>query len=46
MQKAVVVISDSPQHFGAIKAQLGVVVAAWFAQRYVKVTVRNRRGYG
>lgn len=35
MQKAVVVITDSPQHFGAIKAQLGVVTAAWFAQRYV-----------
>ncbi|KAL6704036.1 hypothetical protein ACN47E_008800 [Coniothyrium glycines] len=33
VQKAVVVISDSPQHFGVIKAQLGVVVAAWFAQR-------------
>lgn len=33
VQKAVVVISDSPQHFGAIKAQLGVVTAAWFAQR-------------
>lgn len=35
VQKAVVVISDSPQHFGAIKAQLGVVTAAWFAQKYV-----------
>jgi hypothetical protein len=35
VQKAVVVISDSPQHFGAIKAQLGAVTAAWFAQRYV-----------
>src|SRR4051812_281874 len=35
VQKAVVVISDSPQHFGAIKAQLGVVTAAWFAQRYM-----------
>ncbi|KAF2279169.1 uncharacterized protein EI97DRAFT_166390 [Westerdykella ornata] len=33
VQKAVVVISDSPQHFGAIKAQLGAVTAAWFAQR-------------
>ncbi|KAJ4289143.1 hypothetical protein N0V90_011485 [Kalmusia sp. IMI 367209] len=33
VQKAVVVISDSPQHFGAIKAQLGVVTAAWFAQK-------------
>jgi hypothetical protein len=28
-----VVVTDSPQHFGAIKAQLGVVTAAWFAQR-------------
>lgn len=33
MQKALVVISDSPQYFGAIKAQLGVVTAAWFAQK-------------
>lgn len=33
MQKAVVVISDSPQYFGVIKAQLGVVTAAWFAQK-------------
>jgi hypothetical protein len=35
VQKAVVVICDRPQHFGVIKAQLGVVVMAWFAQRYV-----------
>lgn len=27
------VISDCPQYFGAIKAQLGVVTAAWFAQK-------------
>lgn len=33
------VISDCPQYFGAIKAQLGVVVAAWFAQRYVKIAL-------
>ncbi|KAH7128725.1 LAlv9 family protein [Dendryphion nanum] len=33
VQKAVVVISDSPQYFGVIKAQLGVVTAAWFAQK-------------
>jgi hypothetical protein len=33
VQKAVVVVSDSPQHFGAVKAQLGVVTAAWFAQK-------------
>ncbi|KAI1528154.1 Avl9 multi-domain protein [Pyrenophora tritici-repentis] len=32
VQKAVVVISDSPQHFGAIKAQLGIVTQLWFAQ--------------
>ncbi|KAF7679071.1 lalv9 family protein [Alternaria burnsii] len=33
VQKAVVVISDSPQHFGAIKAQLSVVTQLWFNQR-------------
>ncbi|EMD62406.1 hypothetical protein COCSADRAFT_191659 [Bipolaris sorokiniana ND90Pr] len=33
VQKAVVVISNSPQHFGAIKAQLSVVTQLWFAQR-------------
>jgi hypothetical protein len=33
VQKAIVVISDRPQCFGAIKAQLGVVTAAWFAQK-------------
>ena len=48
MQKAVVVITDSPQHFGAIKAQLGVVTAAWFAQRYVEIGVMEgaRTGKG
>src|SRR5690242_6833421 len=40
VQKAVVVVTDSPQHFGAIKAQLGVVTAAWFAQRYVVRSVQ------
>ncbi|KAI8941510.1 hypothetical protein NX059_002726 [Plenodomus lindquistii] len=33
VQKAVVVISDKPEHFGAIKAGLGSVVERWFAQR-------------
>ncbi|KAF2198960.1 hypothetical protein GQ43DRAFT_399784 [Delitschia confertaspora ATCC 74209] len=33
VQKAVVVISDSPQHFGAIKAKLGAVTETWFNQR-------------
>jgi hypothetical protein len=42
VQKAVVVISDSPQHFGAIKAQLGVVTQLWFAQRYVGTERQNK----
>jgi len=50
VQKAVVVITDSPQHFGAIKAQLGVVTAAWFAQRYEEIGdmdgLRPSKGYG
>ncbi|KAF2849658.1 LAlv9 family protein-like protein [Plenodomus tracheiphilus IPT5] len=33
VQKAVVVISDKPEFFGAIKAGLGSVVERWFAQR-------------
>lgn len=41
VQKAVVVISNSPQHFGAIKAQLSVVTQLWFAQRYI---VQKREG--
>ncbi|KAF2127809.1 hypothetical protein P153DRAFT_295297 [Dothidotthia symphoricarpi CBS 119687] len=33
VQKAVVVISDRPEFFGAVKAALGVVVEVWFAQK-------------
>ncbi|OIW28419.1 hypothetical protein CONLIGDRAFT_558642, partial [Coniochaeta ligniaria NRRL 30616] len=33
VQKAVVVIADSPQYFGVLRERLGVVTAAWFAQR-------------
>jgi hypothetical protein len=33
VQKAVVVISDCPQHFGAVKEKLSIVTKAWFAQR-------------
>ncbi|KAH7012369.1 transport protein Avl9-domain-containing protein [Macrophomina phaseolina] len=33
VQKAVVVISDSPQHFGHLREKLSVVTKAWFAQR-------------
>lgn len=33
MQKAVVVIVDSPQGFGMMRERLGIVTQAWFAQR-------------
>ncbi|KAI0132046.1 transport protein Avl9-domain-containing protein [Xylariales sp. AK1849] len=33
VQKAVVVIADSPQHFGMLRERLSVVTSAWFAQR-------------
>lgn len=35
VQKAVVVISDSPQFFGMVREKLASVTAAWFRQRYV-----------
>lgn len=33
VQKAVVVIADSPQTFGMLRERLSVVTKAWFAQR-------------
>lgn len=33
VQKAVVVIADSPQAFGMLRERLSVVTQAWFAQR-------------
>lgn len=33
VQKAVVVIADSPQYFGMLRERLGMVTKAWFAQR-------------
>jgi hypothetical protein len=33
VQKAVVVITDSPQFFGMLRERLSVVTSAWFAQR-------------
>jgi len=33
VQKAVVVITDRPQSFGALREKLAVVTRAWFAQR-------------
>lgn len=35
VQKAVVVIADSPVYFGGLKEKLGMVTRAWFAQRFV-----------
>lgn len=33
VQKAVVVVTDTPQTFSAIREKLSVVTGAWFAQR-------------
>lgn len=33
VQKAVVVIADSPHFFGMMRERLGIVTHAWFAQR-------------
>ncbi|OKL63971.1 hypothetical protein UA08_00800 [Talaromyces atroroseus] len=33
VQKAVVVVSDGPQHFGRLREKLSMVTSAWFAQR-------------
>lgn len=33
VQKAVVVIADSPQYFGMLRERLSMATAAWFAQK-------------
>ncbi|KAL1979142.1 hypothetical protein VTN96DRAFT_6686 [Rasamsonia emersonii] len=33
VQKAVVVVTDSPEHFGPLREKLSMVTSAWFAQR-------------
>ena len=43
VQKAVVVIADSPQFFGMLRERLGVVTSAWFAQREFSDTEILRR---
>ncbi|ESZ95683.1 hypothetical protein SBOR_3903 [Sclerotinia borealis F-4128] len=43
VQKAVVVIADSPQFFGLLRERLGVVTKAWFAQREFTDTEILRR---
>ncbi|CAG8090061.1 unnamed protein product [Penicillium olsonii] len=35
VQKAVVVVTDTPQRVGQLREKLSVVTSAWFAQRYV-----------
>lgn len=36
VQKAVVVVTDTPQRVGQLREKLSVVTSAWFAQRYVE----------
>ncbi|KAL6719936.1 hypothetical protein ACLMJK_001857 [Lecanora helva] len=36
VQKAVVVVTDSPQLFGHLREKLSMVTGAWFAQRYIR----------
>ncbi|KAI1381904.1 transport protein Avl9-domain-containing protein [Hypoxylon crocopeplum] len=43
VQKAVVVIADSPQSFGLLRERLSVVTSAWFAQREFSDTEILRR---
>ena len=43
VQKAVVVIADSPQYFGILRERLSVVTSAWFAQREFTDTEILRR---
>ncbi|KAK5660501.1 hypothetical protein OQA88_13049 [Cercophora sp. LCS_1] len=43
VQKAVVVIADSPQYFGVLRERLSVVTSAWFAQREFTDTEILRR---
>ena len=43
VQKAVVVIADSPQYFGMLRERLSVVTKAWFAQKEFTDTEILRR---
>lgn len=38
VQKAVVVVTDEPQHFGQLRERLGAVTNAWFQQGYEEPT--------
>jgi hypothetical protein len=41
VQKAIVVIADSPQFFGQLREKLSMVTGAWFAQRWDRVILSN-----
>lgn len=41
VQKAVVVITDSPQSLGQLREKLSIVASAWFAQRYVETNIHG-----
>jgi hypothetical protein len=43
VQKAVVIIADTPQFFGMLRERLSVVTSAWFAQREFTDTEILRR---
>ena len=36
VQKAVVVVADSPQFFGQLREKLSMVTGAWFLQKYAR----------
>ena len=44
VQKAVVVIADTPVYFGGLKEKLGMVTRAWFAQRLMAPVFANSAG--
>lgn len=39
VQKAVVVVTDTPKSLGQLREKLSVVTSAWFAQRYVSRSI-------
>lgn len=45
VQKAVVVVTDSPQRVGQLREKLSVVTSAWFAQRYVSSSAGSVTGF-
>lgn len=48
VQKAVVVVTDSPRGLGQLREKLSMVTSAWFAQRYVYTPFpkRGTTGFG